>query len=150
MELSLGEPVVLPPSLSVGEVSVAGDLTRGSEVRLSVVVQNDGEGDAYYVNVSFVIDGKVAGTVLLDRVAAGGSQTASFQWMAQSGAHTVAVTAQAQDSGPAASPLKSIEVASPAAPAESTDLTIPIVVAVVVVAAAAGAAGVLIMRRRKG
>ncbi|MBM4248940.1 MAG: hypothetical protein FJ149_05825 [Euryarchaeota archaeon] len=150
MELRLGEPVVLPPRLSVGELSVQGELLAGSEIVLSVTVTNDGQGDALSVNVTLIIDGNASDRLVLDRLPAGSSQTVSFNWKATPGAHTLAVVAQAGDTGPAATPMRTLSVTRPAAPAAAADLTAPIIAAVVLVAVAAAGAGLALMRRRKG
>jgi len=149
MELSLAEEEVHPPVLSVGEPVLEGELREGFSVNIVAQVGNSGEGDARAVTVSFVIDGKVAGTVLLDEVKAGANRTAAFLWKPSAGKHGISVKAEASGANTAASPLKQFSVAEPKTTAGQADLTMPIVAVVIVIAVAAGA-GVFLLRRKKG
>ena len=149
-ELVLAEPEVKKPSLQVGELSIEGQLRQGVTVNILAPVINQGEGDAQFVTVSFIVDGNVIGTVLLDLVKAGTNKSAAYLWKPTAGKHAVSVKAETQDSNPAASPLRQVTVAEPKSQPGSTDLTMPIIAVVIVVAAAAGGAGLLLNRRKKG
>jgi subtilase family serine protease len=143
LELALAEEEVHPPVLSVGEASFSGKLRQGSSVTISAVVSNTGAGPAYAVNVSFIVDGAVAGTVQLDVLQPGANRTATLQWKAVSGSHGVSVKAEAAGANTAAGPLKQVSVAKADADKPSPGMTAPLL------GAAAAGAGVFLLRRRK-
>ena len=113
-------------------------------------MSNQGEGDAQFVTVSFIIDGKVEGTVQLDLVKAGGEKTAALLWKPSAGKHSVSVKAETLGSNPAASPLRQATVAAPVVQTADADLTIPIIAVIVVVAAALAGVGMFLRRRKRG
>jgi subtilase family serine protease len=144
MELALAEREVQLPVLSVGEASFEGKLRQGSTVMISAVVSNTGAGAAYAVNVSFIVDGAVAGTVQFDVLQPGANRTATLQWKAVSGSHGVSVKAETSGANTAAGPLKQVSVAKADTEKPAPGMTAPLL------AAAAAAAGLLLLRRRKG
>lgn len=150
MELVLAEPVVRSPVLAVGEVALSGGLRQGSDVQLTALIANLGEGDARSVTVSFIVDGNAVGTVQLDLIKAGANQTAKYTWKATAGKHSVSAKAETQGADPAAGPSRQITVEGAKAPTGGADLTVPILAGVVVAAAAAGGAGLLLWRRKRG
>jgi MYXO-CTERM domain-containing protein len=111
---------------------------------ISAVVSNTGAGAAYAVNVSFIVDGAVAGTVQFDVLQPGANRTATLQWKAVSGSHGVSVKAETSGANTAAGPLKQVSVAKADTEKPAPGMTAPLL------AAAAAAAGLLLLRRRKG
>jgi subtilase family serine protease len=149
-DLTLAEAEVRLPVLSVTNVTLEGTLRQGSAVIIVAVVSNQGEGDAQFVTVSFIIDGKVEWTVQIDQIKAGSEKTASFPWSPLAGKHGISVKAETLGANPAASPLRQETVAAPVSKIEGTDMTVPIIAGIAAVAAVAAVAGVLLMRRGKG
>ncbi len=141
MDLTLAEEEIQPPVLSVGEASFDGKLRQGSQATINAVVSNTGAGAAYAVNVSFIVDGAVAGTVRMDVIQAGSNRTASLQWNPQAGRHGVSVKAEAAGANTAAGPLKQVAVAPAEKGGNSPGMTLPVL--------AVACAAVLLALRRK-
>lgn len=89
--LSILEPAIRLPVLSVGEINFSGQRREGEKVDIIVLIGNTGNYTAINVLVTFMIDGKVAATQNLDQIAAGSSRNATLTWTFSPGDHPVRV-----------------------------------------------------------
>ena len=94
--------VILPPpqkrpALKIDDIFYAGKRQADERIDIIVGINNTGDAAAMDVVVSFIIDGKVAGTQNIDQIAPGTIRNATLSWTFGAGQHTVKVTVSAMD-----------------------------------------------------
>jgi subtilase family serine protease len=95
-EIAVLEPLPPGPVLTVGSISVEGKLEAGQKVTIHALINNTGGADAQHLQVTFLVDGREAGTRTVGTLAANGSRSCALDWVAAAGNHTLNVTVSAE------------------------------------------------------